>query len=130
MFKWGKTSQKIRQELCPDLQRLVDLMLAKSEFDMSLICGFRDKIAQDFAYNNGTSNARFGESAHNYFPSRAVDIIPCSPIDWDSKNHRWMKMVENAKECASALGIEIICGADFKKLKDYPHIEIKGWKNA
>ena len=130
MYTWGKTSSRILRELCPDLQKLVNAMLAKSEFDLSLICGYRDKLAQDTAYNTGKSHARFGQSAHNMYPAKAVDVIPCSPIDWDTKNPRWLQMVENAKICAKEIGIEITCGADFKTLKDYPHIEIKDWRKS
>lgn len=130
MYSWGNTSETIRKELCPELQKLVDLMLSRSDFDMSIICGYRDKLGQDTAYNTGKSKAKFGESAHNYYPARAVDIIPCGPIDWDIRNPRWRKMTDNAKECAQILGIEIVCGIDFKSFCDAPHIEMKNWRKA
>lgn len=129
MWKWGKTSLEIRAELHPKLQTLVDMMLANSSFDMSIICGYRGKGAQEKAYADGTSKAKFGQSAHNYRPSYAVDIIPCCPIDWNVKNPRWKYMVENAKMCAAAMGIEITCGYDYKTFKDCPHIELKDWRS-
>ena len=43
MYSWGNTSETIRKELCPELQKLVDLMLSRSDFDMSIIKGKKKK---------------------------------------------------------------------------------------
>lgn len=123
-FKWGKSSLERRATLCNELIDLVDLMLLRSDFDLAITCGYRGKEEQEKAFKDKTSKAHFGESAHNVNPSMAVDIIPCSPVNWDTSDKRWQAMVDNAKACAKELGIKITCGADWA-MRDWPHIEIK-----
>ena len=125
MYKWSKKSSDLLATCDKRLQDLANMMLARSEFDLTITCGYRTKEEQDEAYKNGKSNAKFGQSKHNYFPSHAIDIIPC-PVNWDKKDKRWQKTALNAMWCAGKLGIEITWGGDFKTLEDYPHYELKG----
>ena len=104
---------------------MANMMLERSPFDLTITCGHRSKDEQDMAYNNGTSKARFGQSKHNFLPSRAIDIIPY-PVNWDSKDTRWQETALNAMWCAGKLGFEITWGGTFKTLKDLPHYELKG----
>ena len=124
MFKWSKSS-KNKLETCDlRLQALCNRMLAESEFDLTITCGYRGEDEQEKAFKEGNSKAHFGQSKHNTFPSRAVDICPC-PVNWDSNDVRWVKMVALAYECARILNIKIRCGYFFKNLKDCPHIELE-----
>ena len=127
-FYWGKSSRERLNTCCPEIQTLANELLARLPFDISITCGYRDKPAQETAYNNGTSRARFGESAHNCFPSKAIDIVPVNP-DWDNANDwRWWCLVATAQQIAKEKGFDITCGAFFKKLKDMPHFELTNWK--
>ena len=45
-------------------------------FDFSVICGHRDEEAQERAFREGFSKARWGQSKHNVKPSKAVDLAP------------------------------------------------------
>lgn len=125
MYKWGKAS-KDRLATCDKrLQDLADMMLARSRFDLTITCGYRTKDEQEEAQRDGRSNAKFGESKHNVFPSKAIDIVPL-PINWDDKDPRWIEMALNAMWCAGKLGFEITWGGSFKSIKDCPHFELKG----
>lgn len=130
MPSFGKKSLEERKFLCKDLRLLVDEVI--KYYDFSIICGHRDKTEQEEAYSNGNSKAHFGQSAHNYNPSFAVDVYPYpvpkkqGKIDDNSKE--WDKMIYAFKSVANKMGIEITCGIDWKSLKDKPHIEIKNWQ--
>lgn len=125
VYKWSKTSQKHLNSCDKRLQDLANLMLSRSKFDLTITCGHRTEKEQENAYISGKSNARFGQSKHNFYPSQAIDIIPC-PVNWDKKDKRWQEVALNAMWCAGKLGFEITWGGSFKSLEDYPHYELKG----
>ena len=124
-YKWGKKSKERLATCDKRLQDLANMMLERSEFDLSVTCGYRTEEEQNWAFVNGKSKARFGESKHNVFPSSAVDIVPY-PVNWDSSDRRWVEMALNAMWCAGKLGFEITWGGSFKSISDKPHIELKG----
>lgn len=124
-WKWGKKSLERLASCDTKLQELANMMLERSPFDLTITCGFRGEKEQNEAYQNGKSNARFGQSKHNTYPSQAVDICPY-PIDWEETNPRWTQMALNAMWCAGKLGFEITWGGTFKNITDKPHIELKG----
>lgn len=134
MPNFSKRSKELRQYLCKDLRVLVDEVIKL--YDFSIIESTRGKAEQEKAYLCGTSKAHFGESAHNYNPSFAVDVVPYpiplkqknGVILWDDNSPEWKKMTDTFKAVANDMGIEIICGIDFKSFRDAPHIEIAGWK--
>lgn len=134
MPKFGKKSLERRAMLCKDLRVLVDEVI--KYYDFSIICSHRGQEEQERAFNAGNSKAHFGQSAHNFFPSFAVDVWPY-PVPYkqvkgvkqlDNNSPEWNKMVCTFKNAAKQMGIDIVCGADFKTLKDFPHIEIADWK--
>lgn len=106
-------------------RRLWGLVFDVLEFmDVIVTCGYRCKEDQEKAFEQGKSKAHFGESKHNAWPSKAVDIVPCKPINWDAKDPRWEIMCNIVEYFAKQKGINIKLGRDFKNLKDYPHIEL------
>lgn len=134
MPKFGKASLERREMLCKDLKLLVDEVI--KHYDFSIIETFRDKETQERYYRNGTTKAHFGESAHNYHPSFALDVYPYPVpkkqvkgiIELDSDSLEWERMINYFKVVANELGIEIECGFYWKDFKDKPHIQLKGWK--
>ena len=125
-YKWGKSSLNNLKTCDKRLQDMANMMLERSEFDLCITCGFRGEAEQNDAFNRGASKARFGQSKHNLFPSKAIDICPYPiPKDWDPNDKRWYEMALNAMWCAGKIGFEITWGGNFKKLKDCPHFEIK-----
>ena len=134
MPKFGKTSKERRLFLCNDLKKLVDEVI--KEYDFSIIETHRSKDDQDRAWSYGYSKAKFGESAHNYNPSFAVDVYPYPTpkitndgvTKLDDNSQEWDNMINVFKAKAKELGIKITCGIDFKSIVDKPHIEITNWK--
>ncbi len=124
-YKWSKASRAKLETCDARLQAMADMMLSRSEFDLTITCGHRGEKEQQDAFEKGTSKAKFGQSKHNNLPSLAIDICPY-PISWDDKDERWRKMALNAMWCAGRLGFEIVWGGDFKSFKDMPHFELKG----
>jgi len=122
-----------RLETCdPRLQEI--LVVAIEIMDFSIICGHRDKKAQNKAYETGKSKLRYPASKHNKMPSLAVDIIPY-PCDWsNTANFFYLAGVIHA--VAGALGYQIRWGGDWKGIlngkhnpelfNDLPHFEIVG----
>lgn len=122
-FKFGKASLERLNKCDMRLDSLCKRMLERSDFDLTVTCGYRGKEEQEKAFDEGKSKAHFGQSKHNSFPSKAVDICPY-PINWDKKDPRWYQMVALAYDCARELNIKIRCGAFFS-FQDFPHIELE-----
>lgn len=125
VFKWGKKSSDLLATCDKKLQLLANEMLKASDFDMTITCGYRGKEEQEQYFAEGKSKAHFGQSKHNVFPSKAIDMMPCSPISWDTKDYRWWKMIALAYEIARKNNIKIRSGAFFTGLCDCPHIELE-----
>ena len=124
-YKWGRLSTERLVTCDKKLQAIADMMLERSPFDLTITAGYRTEDEQNEAYKNGKSRAKFGESKHNFFPSKAIDIVPVK-VNWDSNDWKWAYMCALAYDCAMELGIKIKCGFFFKSIKDCPHIEIVG----
>lgn len=89
-----------------------------------ITCGFRSVAEQNRLYAQGrtragkiVTNAKGGQSKHNF--GKAVDfafIDSAGNISWDLKLFRKLAVLCKAR------GFK--WGGDWKKFKDYPHIEI------
>jgi peptidoglycan L-alanyl-D-glutamate endopeptidase CwlK len=91
-----------------------------------LTCCFRDKIEQQADYDQGRTkpgkiitNAKPGQSLHNDYPSRAIDV--CFK-DVDGHIHWDYDLYLKFAECIKPYGAH--WGGDWKGFKDYPHYEI------
>lgn len=125
MPKFSKKSQSILANAHPALQKIANEAI--KHFDFTVLESYRGKNAQTKAFANGNSKAQFGQSPHNYFPSLAIDIVPY-PIDWNNLK-AFDAMGAVFMRCAKDLNIDITWGKNFSKLKDYPHFELKNWKD-
>lgn len=121
-FKFGKKSLERLAQCDTRLQKLCQAMIEKSEFDLTITCGYRNKEDQEKAFDEGKSKAHFGQSKHNCLPSKAVDICPY-PICWEKTDIRWHKMIALAYELARQQGIKIRSGKFFA-FEDFPHLEL------
>ena len=72
------------------------------------------------------TQAKPGESPHNFNPSFAFDIAfintVTQKIDWGSKYFKQFA------DCIKQISSAVECGIDWK-FKDAPHFELKGWKS-
>ena len=91
-----------------------------------LTCCFRDKAEQQIDYDQGRSkpgkiitNAKPGQSLHNDYPSRAIDVAfkdNTGAVHWDLKYYQIFAVYMKSHGAH--------WGGDWKTFKDYPHFEI------
>jgi len=128
--KWSARSQAIRDQLCPELQGMVDALL--TYMDVSLTTGHRTEKAQNALYPKYTQ-VRWPDSKHNRFPSVAVDLQPY-PYP-DNENDLRAALGYMAGLCyiiAEAQGFQIRWGGDWNRngsvtdngFDDLFHIEV------
>ena len=103
---------------CVDLKRVVIAAIKTSPIDFSVICGFRDKEAQELAFRLGHSKLHFPLSSHNKNPSLAVDIIPYPSGYKDIYNFQIMGA--HILLTAHSMGIKLCWGGFWCEPKDYP----------
>ena len=93
-----------------------------------IVCTYRNNAMQNVYFNKRPkiSNAKGGESPHNYYPSRAFDIafvkVGKRELDYSPKYF---------KEFADiVLGIttDTSWGGNWKGFKDAPHFELTNWR--
>jgi len=137
MPKFGRASRKRYETLHYKLQMLMDEAI--QIFDFAIICGHRNKRAQEKAFKEGKSTKHYPDSNHNKYPSTAVDVAPWDPsmrngkgdIDWNNRD-RFILLYGIIKGIAHKLKIDIRWGGDFngdtfmrdQKFIDMPHIEL------
>jgi peptidoglycan L-alanyl-D-glutamate endopeptidase CwlK len=85
----------------------------------------RGRQAQEKAFSLGHSKAHFGQSAHNWSPSVAVDVVPY-PIDWTNTG-RFKALGAFVTAKARSLGVDVTWGGTWK-FRDLPHYELSNWK--
>lgn len=130
-YKYGKKSELVLSEVHYELQWLAREMLAMEIMDIAAICGRRGKEAQEKAFAEGNSRARWGESKHNVEApglSGAIDLAPLykGNIPWNESDEGfeyWYIMGGMAMAVAKKLGLNIKWGYYFK-FRDLPHFEI------
>jgi hypothetical protein len=116
------SADPLLEELCVEVNK---------KFPIFIVCGKRDKDAQELAFAHGLTKVHYPNSKHNTEPySKAIDICPY-PIDWNNRK-AFYEMYKVVMETAQELGIKIRAGADFNqdgdltndKFVDLPHFEL------
>ena len=110
--------------LHPDLKAVV-LKSASMGTRFIVIETTRGKASQNQAKASGHSNARFGQSPHNYVPALAVDL---GPWNYPGKLADYHELALRMQLAARELKIGITWGGDWHSLKDWPHFELSNWK--
>ncbi len=118
---FGKNSLKHRSQMHPDLQLVFDEAI--KTYNLSLLCGHRNKEDQNKAFSEGFSKVQWPNSRHNIFPSEAGDAAPY-PLDWKDIA-AFKEMAKHVKAAAKKVNVEIEWGGDWKTFKDYPHFQLK-----
>jgi peptidoglycan L-alanyl-D-glutamate endopeptidase CwlK len=121
MPSFSQTSE-LRLGTCD--QRLQDIFNEViKRIDCTILCGHRPKPEQDAAVAAGTSKLPYPQSAHNKWPSRAVDAIPHPLKSWTDVA-AFDALADVVVQVAAEKGVKIRCGRDFKTLVDRPHFEL------
>ena len=117
-------------DLLPPVKERVEKFLnaAKTaEIDLLITSTYRDNASQNALYAQGrttpgkiVTNAKAGQSWHNY--RCAVDVVPivAGKPRWDVKDEVWQQVGALGK----AAGLE--WAGDWKKFKEYPHFQYTG----
>lgn len=120
MPTFGRRSKKELATAHPDLQRLFNEVI--KDFDCAVICGHRGRADQDKAFAEGKSKLQWPNSKHNKTPSLAVDCAPWPSLYGDMK--KFKELIDVVKSTARRLRIKILCGIDWERFPDPPHIEL------
>lgn len=134
-YSWGPTSTARLNTAHPLLITLFNRVIKRADLphDLSVICGHRNKEAQDAAFAAGNSRVRWPRGKHNKTPAEAVDVVPFINGEQEHRNadifrkHVPMVKDEWAKMVAEGLvppGVTLESGADWGW--DFPHWEVRG----
>lgn len=104
----------------PDLVSVVKLAIELTGVDFGVTEGLRTIERQRELYAKGASQTM--NSRH--LTGHAVDLVAFvgSEVRWDWPLYH--KIADAMKRAANALGVPIVCGADWKKFPDGPHFEL------
>jgi peptidoglycan LD-endopeptidase CwlK len=118
------------EDLLPPVRERVEKFLAAAKvagIDLLVTSTYRDNASQDALYAQGrttpgkiVTNAKAGQSWHNY--RCAVDVVPivAGKPRWDVKDPVWQKIGELGKAAGLAWA------GDWKRFKEYPHFQYTG----
>ena len=118
--------KKVHPELARRVRMVID-NLAKAGMQVEVVQGLRTVAEQDALFAQGrtkpgkvVTNARGGQSNHNY--GIAVDVVPFADgkPNWDAPNSIWIAIGGEAEK----VGLE--WGGNWKKFLDRPHIQLPG----
>lgn len=131
-FNFSKKSLSSLDKAHPLLQLVCKEAI--KEIDFKVLDSMRGRDAQNRAYAAGRSKAKFGQSAHNYFPAIAVDLFP-APYDWNNRQ-AFKDLAEVAMRIAKKHDVPLRWGGDWnmdgnrttKDSWDMPHFELHPWR--
>lgn len=120
MYKFGERSLKNLTGVHPDLVKLMKTAVASSPLDFAVIEGVRTKERQKELYDAGKSLTLMSR----HLTGKAVDIMVYveGKGTWELKYYT--QVTNHIKQVAKELGIEIICGIDWRSFVDAVHIEL------
>jgi peptidoglycan L-alanyl-D-glutamate endopeptidase CwlK len=121
-----------------ELHHLLQKLMSEAikEVDFTILDGSRNRAEQELAFKQGHTKAHFGDSAHNWHPAIAVDIIPYPFQGWDNVKPFITLQMDYIRPIAKKLGIPIRQGLDWnmngkitdERFLDFPHIELHPWR--
>ena len=86
-----------------------------------------DKDGRTDEPDEKVTNADRMQSAHNYDPSRAIDFA----FKLKDGSLSWNKLLfKEFAELMLKYDNGLVWGGSWESIKDYPHVELKNWKNA
>lgn len=106
--------------------------------DFTVSTSVRGRSAQNAAAAQGNSQARFGQSAHNYKPAVGVDLMPWPFLGWKNIN-QFRELAHVMLAAAHAKRILLRWGGDWDMdgseadehgLRDFGHFELHPWRAA
>lgn len=119
-YKFSALSKERLEGVHPDLKKLFYEALEGSPHDFSITEGVRSQKRQKLLVEAGKSQTM--NSRH--LTGHAVDfcIIIEGKANWELEKYH--EVTDHIKNVARKLDIPIVCGIDWKTLKDGPHVEL------
>lgn len=122
-FVLGKRSRTNLEGVHPDLVKVVELAIQKTEVDFTVLEGLRTRKRQQELVTKGASltmNSR-------HLTGHAVDLGAWvnGTISWDWDYYH--KINEAVEAAATELGVEVDWGGEWEKFPDGPHFQLN-WK--
>ena len=100
----------------------------RNDVHVIIVCTYRNNAMQEvyFKKRPKITNARAGQSPHNYYPSRAFDIafVKVGKRERDYSPKLFKEFWELLQKHSS----KITWGGNFKSMVDFPHFELTNWK--
>ena len=117
---FGTRSLKNLEGVHPDMVKLMKASIADSPLDFAITEGLRTKERQQELYNQGKSLTLLSR----HITGHAIDLMVYveGKGTWELKYYT--QVTNHIKQKAKELGIEIICGIDWRSLVDGPHVEL------
>ena len=135
MPKFSTSSMQKLRTCDPELQILFNYVIRY--FDCKIICGERNKEAQNEAFAEGFSTVQYPHSKHNSFPSKAADVVPW-PISWGNTDRMryfigFVKGIAKMLKEYGTMDKGIVTGIDWdndtvlkdQRRNDAPHFQVK-----
>ncbi len=120
MPRFGPASKRNLAGAHPLLQKLFNAVILDT--DCTVLDAQRNRADQEKAFALGHSRAHFGQSAHNWSPAVAVDVVPY-PLNWEDTK-AFQALAKIVLEKAKELDIPIVWGGSWTSIKDMPHYEL------
>lgn len=119
-FKLGLRSKLRLRGVHPDLVKVVELAITRSEVDFTVLEGLRNRERQKELFAVGASSTM--NSRH--LTGHAVDLgaLVNGGVRWDWPLYH--KIAKAMKSAAAELGITITWGGDWRSFPDGPHFEL------
>lgn len=117
-----------------------------TQTDICILDAQRGEVAQEKAFREHHTKVHFGESAHNWFPALAFDVVPDHNPALKIRDIRWgdiasfLELAKIIKKIAAEEGVPLTWGGDWdgdgdrrdQKFDDFPHWQLgkgaTGWK--
>lgn len=109
---------------------LQDAYYSQGRDSLDIVNSKRKKVGLLSIKNNENkiiTKAKAGSSPHNYGLAWDIACIVNGKVDYN--NLELYKKCGNIAKTISFEGHTIEWGGDFKSIKDYPHFQLKNWKN-
>jgi len=121
MPRFSKRSKEKLKTCDERLQLIFNIVI--QIMDITILEGHRGEAAQEKAFAEGKSKAKWGQSDHNNNPSLAVDVAPY-PIDWNDIK-RFHMLAGIVQAVAFYEGIDVRWGGNFNSFFDGPHFYLE-----
>lgn len=133
MATFDKRSLERLRHAHPLLQRIMHEAIKKAPF--LVLDSQRGRAAQELAFRLKHTKAHFGNSAHNWSPSVALDVAPI-PLNWKNPKPFIILAQQIILPIALGMKIPIRWGGDWnmngnvndESFSDKPHFELHPWR--